>query len=89
MEMITPTGWTDYELLDTGGREKLERFGDYLLIRPEPQAVWQKALSEKEWDLLSHARFRKVKSSSPQSSVHSHRSTSIIYRTSRIAHPVS
>lgn len=39
----------DYELLDTGGFEKLERFGQYVLRRPEPQAVWPKSLSESEW----------------------------------------
>ncbi len=39
----------DYELIDCGDFEKLERFGPYVLRRPEPQAVWTKALSEKEW----------------------------------------
>ena len=41
--------WRDYELIDSGNFEKLERFGKYLIRRPEPQAVWAKALSEKEW----------------------------------------
>ena len=35
----------DYELLDCGGFEKLERFGEYVLARPEPQAVWGKLRS--------------------------------------------
>ncbi|MDP1621776.1 MAG: class I SAM-dependent methyltransferase [Bacteroidales bacterium] len=61
MEILTSTGWTDYELIDTGSREKLERFGKYILIRPEPQAVWQKSLSEKEWESLSHARYVRMK----------------------------
>ncbi len=39
----------DYELLDTGEGEKLERFGRYVVRRPEPQAIWRKSLSEKEW----------------------------------------
>ena len=31
----------DYELLDTGEGEKLERFGEYVVRRPEPQAIWR------------------------------------------------
>lgn len=34
--------WTDYELLDSGGRMKLERFGEVVLARPETQALWEK-----------------------------------------------
>ena len=33
-------GWKDYEVLDTSGGEKLERWGDYLLVRPDPQVIW-------------------------------------------------
>lgn len=32
--------WKDYEILDTSGGEKLERWGDYLLVRPDPQVIW-------------------------------------------------
>ena len=32
--------WKDYEVLDTSSGEKLERWGDYLLIRPDPQVIW-------------------------------------------------
>lgn len=39
----------DYELIDTGDFEKLERFGQYILRRPEPQAIWPKALPDSEW----------------------------------------
>jgi 23S rRNA (cytosine1962-C5)-methyltransferase len=49
--------WNDYELLDCGGFEKLERFGEYILIRPEPQALWDKKLSEKEWMTKAHAKY--------------------------------
>lgn len=49
--------WADYELLDSGKGEKLERFGRYVLWRPEPKALWDKSLSEKEWERLSHTRF--------------------------------
>jgi 23S rRNA (cytosine1962-C5)-methyltransferase len=61
MEIVTTTDWTEYELIDTGNREKLERFGKYILIRPEPQAVWQKSLSENEWERLNHARYVRQK----------------------------
>ncbi|MDO8430732.1 MAG: class I SAM-dependent methyltransferase [Candidatus Taylorbacteria bacterium] len=39
----------DYELLDSGEGEKLERFGKVVLSRPDPQALWRKHLDEKEW----------------------------------------
>jgi 23S rRNA (cytosine1962-C5)-methyltransferase len=49
--------WKDYELIDCGNFEKLERFGPYILIRPEPQALWDRKLSEKEWVKMAHARY--------------------------------
>lgn len=61
MEFLTPGHWKDYELIDTGGLEKLERFGPFILSRPEPQAVWKKALPESEWEKLAHARYRRQK----------------------------
>ena len=51
------TQWKDYELLDSGAGEKLERFGGYVLARPEPKALWDKTLSESEWRKLTHTRF--------------------------------
>ena len=33
-------GWKDYELIDCGGGERLERWGKYILVRPDPQAIW-------------------------------------------------
>ena len=38
--MIIANGWTDYEVLDASDGEKLERWGNYLLIRPDPQVIW-------------------------------------------------
>ena len=35
--------WTDYEILDTGEGMKLERWGDYILARPDPQVIWKKS----------------------------------------------
>lgn len=59
---LCPGPWKDYELIDTGGFEKLERFGDFILSRPEPQAIWDKSLPESEWRSLAHAHFAKEKS---------------------------
>ncbi len=64
MLLLTPSGFTDYELIDCGNFEKLERFGKYITIRPEPQAVWTPKLSEKEWMKSAHVRFVSVSSSS-------------------------
>ena len=41
--------WQDYELLDTGDHQKLERFGKCILVRPYEDAFWKKSLSQKEW----------------------------------------
>ena len=51
--------WPEYELLDSGNFEKLERFGKYILIRPEPQALWPKQLNANEWQSLAHGRFER------------------------------
>jgi 23S rRNA (cytosine1962-C5)-methyltransferase len=58
---LSPQHWKEYELLDTGGFEKLERFGDYILSRPEPQAIWDKRMDEKVWRNMAHAHFAKEK----------------------------
>lgn len=49
--------WDDYELIDSGNFEKLERFGSYFLIRPEPQAVWSRSLEYSQWNKISNAIF--------------------------------
>lgn len=59
MTLLTPTAWTEYELVDTGAGEKLERYGKYILRRPEPQAVWKPSLPGKEWDHLANATFQR------------------------------
>lgn len=58
-ELLSASGWKDYELLDSGRFEKLERFGRYVLARPEPQAVWDRSLSEDEWRARADAVFRR------------------------------
>jgi 23S rRNA (cytosine1962-C5)-methyltransferase len=50
LSLLAPQNWKDYDLLDTGNGLKLERYGPYRLIRPEPEAIWKPALPEKEWD---------------------------------------
>lgn len=49
MQTLIPE-WTEYELLDSGDGKKLERFGEFTLVRPEPQAKWAPALSSKRWE---------------------------------------
>jgi len=61
MQLLTPQNFHDYQLIDSGGYEKLERFGKYVLRRPEPQAVWRKHLSDKEWEKHTDAYFKKEK----------------------------
>lgn len=50
--------WKDYELIDSGRFEKLERFGPYIMIRPEPKALWDRSLSEQEWLKMAHTVFQ-------------------------------
>ena len=55
--MIVAEGWKDYELIDSGGGEKLERWGGVRLTRPDPQAIWPRAGSGDLWrgcDLRYH-----------------------------------
>ena len=42
-------GWTEYEVLDTSSGEKLERWGDYILVRPDPQVIWNTPHAAPEW----------------------------------------
>ena len=50
--------WKDYELLDSGCGEKLERFGQIITVRPEPKALWDRSMSEAEWRRLAHFSFK-------------------------------
>lgn len=49
-QTIELSAWNDYELIDSGAREKFERFGKYTLVRPEPKALWKKTLPQSEWN---------------------------------------
>lgn len=48
--------WKDYELIDCGGGEKLERWGKYLLVRPDPQAIWDTPRTDSRWQ-KPHGRY--------------------------------
>ncbi len=49
--------WTDYEIIDSGNGEKLERYGRIVMSRPEPKALWGKSLSEAEWQKMAYTHF--------------------------------
>lgn len=66
MQLLSPQHWKDYELIDSGNYEKLERFGKYITSRPEPQAVWNKSLPDNEWQQMADASFRREKGKSSQ-----------------------
>ncbi len=57
LTLLSSPSWKDYALLDSGGGQKLERFGAYTFVRPEHQAVWKPALPQKQWD-AAHAIFQ-------------------------------
>ncbi|RYU84338.1 class I SAM-dependent methyltransferase [Hymenobacter persicinus] len=59
---LTTGPWPDYELIDSGNFEKLERFGQHILARPEPQAIWDPHLAAAEWG-RAHATFTREKGS--------------------------
>lgn len=63
LSLLTPAHWNDYELLDSGGGRKLERFGGVVADRPEPQALWPPSLPQAEWEARAGAVFRKNKGS--------------------------
>jgi 23S rRNA (cytosine1962-C5)-methyltransferase len=59
LKILTTKASKDYELIDSGEGEKLERFGQYILRRPDPQALWRKNLDEKDWK-KADASFERV-----------------------------
>ena len=48
-EILIADQWDDYALLDSGNLLKLERFGPYCFVRPEPQALWEPRLDASHW----------------------------------------
>lgn len=59
--MYIATDWKDYELIDTGGGEKLERWGQYVLRRPDPQIIWPLTQETKQWK-NANARYHRSSS---------------------------
>lgn len=51
-------GWKDYEVLDTSDGEKLERWGKYILVRPDPQVIWFTPKTDKRWKQYDAKYFR-------------------------------
>jgi len=49
--------WPDYQLVDCGNGEKLERFGPYFVIRPEPKALWASSVPNRQWIDRAHVHF--------------------------------
>ena len=57
--------WQDYCLIDTSDGERLERWGDVTLIRPDPQIIWKSSNTAPEWR-TAHAKY--TRSTSPRAS---------------------
>jgi 23S rRNA (cytosine1962-C5)-methyltransferase len=55
--LLTSPEWEDHELLDSGNGARLERFGRYIFVRPEHQAIWRPAAGEQVWQ-NAHATFQ-------------------------------
>ena len=53
--------WQDYELIDTLDGERLERWGDIILIRPDPQIIWSGERTDPRWR-QAHARYQRSSS---------------------------
>jgi len=59
--MFIANEWKDYKLLDTSGGERLEKWGDYVLIRPDPQAIWNTPKTHPMWK-KANAHYHRSKS---------------------------
>jgi 23S rRNA (cytosine1962-C5)-methyltransferase len=57
LEILTPERWIDYELIDSGDGEKLERFGTYTMIRPDPRIIWNKT-NPSRWETVDASYIR-------------------------------
>lgn len=59
--MWIANNWKDYQVIDTSAGEKLERWGDYLLVRPDPQVIWDTPKVEKGWRKMNGHYHRSAK----------------------------
>lgn len=60
MARVYTAHWKDYELIDAGNNQKLERWGNIITIRPERNAYFKPVLSPKEWESRAHFRFNEI-----------------------------
>lgn len=58
MKILSTKGFKDYQLLDSGDGKRLERFGKFVISRPDPQVIWKPFLKQDEWD-KADAKFEK------------------------------
>ena len=58
--MIVANDWKDYEIIDMSNGEKLERWGNIVLIRPDPQIIWSEKSHPEEWK-SANARYNRSK----------------------------
>jgi len=59
--MLVADEWKDYSLIDASDGEKLEQWGDYVLVRPDPQAIWSEKTEKHLWS-NPHAKYHRSKS---------------------------
>ncbi len=59
--MWIANNWKDYEVIDTSMGEKLERWGDYILVRPDPQVIWKTEKKHKGWKKMNGHYHRSTK----------------------------
>ena len=59
--MFIASEWKDYEVLDTTKGEKLERWGDYVLLRPDPQVIWKTSRNHPSWKKINAHYHRSAK----------------------------
>ena len=59
--MFIANEWKDYEVIDCSAGEKLERWGDYLLVRPDPQVIWDTKKEHRGWKKMNGHYHRSTK----------------------------
>ena len=59
--MFIANEWKDYEVIDCSAGEKLERWGDYLLVRPDPQVIWDTKKEHRGWKKMNGHYHRSAK----------------------------
>ncbi|MGN0383338.1 MAG: class I SAM-dependent methyltransferase [Eubacterium sp.] len=59
--MWTANEWKDYEVIDSSNGEKLERWGDYILVRPDPQVIWDTPKNDLRWKKINGHYHRSTK----------------------------